>query len=105
MAPGPRGTAMSAVATGPRGRNSRSEEHTSELQSRSDLVCRLLLEKKKSNVIETQHSPPLTDADSADLELPRVSSAAPLLLGLLKHAHLSFRPDQHLVSPQRLLLA
>src|SRR2546428_3731929 len=28
----------------------RSEEHTSELQSRSDLVCRLLLEKKKQNV-------------------------------------------------------
>src|SRR3989440_7296646 len=28
-------------------RISRSEEHTSELQSRSDLVCRLLLEKKK----------------------------------------------------------
>src|SRR2546421_7356343 len=31
----------------------RSEEHTSELQSRSDLVCRLLLEKKKNK----QHSP------------------------------------------------
>src|SRR6266403_2684405 len=29
----------------------RSEEHTSELQSRRDLVCRLLLEKKKSQVI------------------------------------------------------
>src|SRR5437868_13299437 len=28
----------------------RSEEHTSELQSRFDLVCRLLLEKKKHNV-------------------------------------------------------
>src|SRR5206468_9244053 len=27
-------------------RDNRSEEHTSELQSRSDLVCRLLLEKK-----------------------------------------------------------
>src|SRR5438034_2640688 len=27
----------------------RSEEHTSELQSHSDLVCRLLLEKKKSH--------------------------------------------------------
>src|SRR5699024_11695262 len=27
----------------------RSEEHTSELQSRFDLVCRLLLEKKKNN--------------------------------------------------------
>src|SRR5438874_2731482 len=29
------------------GRDDRSEEHTSELQSRRDLVCRLLLEKKK----------------------------------------------------------
>src|SRR5206468_12639084 len=29
--------------------STRSEEHTSELQSRSDLVCRLLLEKKKKN--------------------------------------------------------
>src|SRR2546421_2551249 len=28
----------------------RSEEHTSELQSRSDLVCRLLLEKKKKRI-------------------------------------------------------
>src|SRR5690349_23484521 len=28
----------------------RSEEHTSELQSRRDLVCRLLLEKKKRNI-------------------------------------------------------
>src|SRR2546421_7749761 len=32
----------------------RSEEHTSELQSRSDLVCRLLLEKKKN----AQHDTP-----------------------------------------------
>src|SRR2546427_8779363 len=30
----------------------RSEEHTSELQSQSNLVCRLLLEKKKKKVIE-----------------------------------------------------
>ena len=30
-------------------RNHRSEEHTSELQSRRNLVCRLLLEKKKKN--------------------------------------------------------
>src|SRR2546422_5625869 len=35
------------------GRTTRSEEHTSELQSRLHLVCRLLLEKKKK-----QHSPP-----------------------------------------------
>src|SRR2546428_3016134 len=32
----------------------RSEEHTSELQSRSDLVCRLLLEKKKKQKIHNQ---------------------------------------------------
>src|SRR3712207_7247760 len=33
-----------------RARDFRSEEHTSELQSRQYLVCRLLLEKKKHNV-------------------------------------------------------
>src|SRR5690349_22674407 len=51
----------------------RSEEHTSELQSRRDLVCRLLLEKKKKkrHTIElaeatttaactTPHTPPIT---------------------------------------------
>src|SRR5438034_11054827 len=37
--------ASPAVSSAP----SRSEEHTSELQSHSDLVCRLLLEKKKMN--------------------------------------------------------
>src|SRR5260221_7844631 len=31
----------------------RSEEHTSELQSHSDLVCRLLLEKKKAAMLRT----------------------------------------------------
>src|SRR2546428_9934478 len=40
----------------------RSEEHTSELQSRSDLVCRLLLEKKKKHTTRhlTTTSPPPT---------------------------------------------
>src|SRR5690625_6515781 len=33
----------------------RSEEHTSELQSRGHLVCRLLLEKKKNTSISTPH--------------------------------------------------
>src|SRR5207249_9312309 len=37
----------SAPACRRRARSNRSEEHTSELQSRFDLVCRLLLEKKK----------------------------------------------------------
>src|SRR5438874_11956120 len=43
--PAPRGFATREA--NPRGAGLRSEEHTSELQSRRDLVCRLLLEKKK----------------------------------------------------------
>src|SRR2546427_4797203 len=34
----------------------RSEEHTSELQSQSNLVCRLLLEKKKKKQNQTEHT-------------------------------------------------
>src|SRR3712207_7142500 len=37
----------------PTGRRRRSEEHTSELQSRQYLVCRLLLEKKKTKQTES----------------------------------------------------
>src|SRR5688572_31097331 len=33
----------------------RSEEHTSELQSQSNLVCRLLLEKKKKTAVASPH--------------------------------------------------
>src|SRR5699024_12286344 len=42
----------------------RSEEHTSELQSRFDLVCRLLLEKKKNEVkTTTSHSEDAKEID------------------------------------------
>src|SRR2546430_3992645 len=52
-----------------------SEEHTSELQSQSKLVCPLLLEKKKKNQIQTRYFPlfteqeagPALDADRADV--------------------------------------
>src|SRR5260221_797824 len=47
-APEPDHAARHPVAGGDRPAPDRSEEHTSELQSHSDLVCRLLLEKKKS---------------------------------------------------------
>src|SRR5438093_10008729 len=41
----------------------RSEEHTSELQSLTNLVCRLMLEKKKNEFSDTGHMPcPLTCA-------------------------------------------
>src|SRR5437868_12430183 len=36
--------------------SARSEEHTSELQSRFDLVCRLLLEKKKKHIKRPIHA-------------------------------------------------
>src|SRR5690349_22549664 len=46
-----RATALTAPVPVSKERFSRSEEHTSELQSRRDLVCRLLLEKKKSGAV------------------------------------------------------
>src|SRR2546426_4244981 len=54
--PGGTGGGMRAIATrlrkhGPAGR---SEEHTSELQSPCNLVCRLLLEKKKKKDIKNE---------------------------------------------------
>src|SRR5260221_1697958 len=50
-----------------RGSRERSEEHTSELQSHSDLVCRLLLEKKKKpraldDLLVVSARPRLSDA-------------------------------------------
>src|SRR5688572_33282520 len=45
--PGPRLAASGREICGVGGLMDRSEEHTSELQSQSNLVCRLLLEKKK----------------------------------------------------------
>src|SRR5204863_4274091 len=76
-----RSEAASRTSAGsPRGRpaaasrrsSSRSEEHTSELQSRRDLVCRLLLEKKK-----TKSTVPFIIAHLKDLLL-------------VLHKHLSF---------------
>src|SRR6478672_13650624 len=57
-----------------RPRPRRSEEHTSELQSRSDLVCRLLLEKKKQKKPNHPHHP----TRNADLIIQRADS---VLLG------------------------
>src|SRR2546430_12820725 len=48
------------AASRPSSRCPRSEEHTSELQSQSNLVCRLLLEKKKKNKHAVPPHAPLT---------------------------------------------
>src|SRR5438067_8984529 len=53
------GTGSTRNRMGPR--RTRSEEHTSELQSRFDLVCRLLLEKKKLRM-----SAPLSPCSGVD---------------------------------------
>src|SRR5437868_12281152 len=63
----PSGPATSAASSdlGPPAK-CRSEEHTSELQSRFDLVCRLLLEKKKNNMPTTS----LQSYDVSDAVIP-----------------------------------
>src|SRR5438445_5618328 len=53
--------------------DARSEEHTSELQSRQYLVCRLLLEKKK-NTIKSKQSAQLKTVGSG-LTNPHIASA------------------------------
>src|SRR3989440_789123 len=51
----------------------RSEEHTSELQSRSDLVCRLLLEKKKKSRCRQFLLSPLTSPLASPSAPPRAT--------------------------------
>src|SRR2546426_3549844 len=52
---------------------SRSEEHTSELQSPCNLVCRLLLEKKKKKLFRDPHkiTHPNHNVQSYDIDYPR----------------------------------
>src|SRR5688572_31810056 len=61
------GLASHEAATGDRSliRRTRSEEHTSELQSQSNLVCRLLLEKKKKNKQTNTHINNTTEKNKA----------------------------------------
>src|SRR5437773_6061722 len=51
-----RGPPAAATAWAPNRNPARSEEHTSELQSHHDLVCRLLLEKKKTKTQYKSHT-------------------------------------------------
>src|SRR6516164_8188965 len=56
----------------PASRSSRSEEHTSELQSQFHLVCRLLLEKKKKDAVDHLHEEEeKTAIGDAGVEAPR----------------------------------
>src|SRR5258708_22336705 len=59
---------------------SRSEEHTSELQSPDHLVCRLLLEKKKklpTNLVLRHESPTAADAQPSSVSAGLKQNASP----------------------------
>src|SRR2546421_6589258 len=62
----------------------RSEEHTSELQSRSDLVCRLLLEKKKKRV-DYRNAPDDNGVVTASLSVQRCATQPTSDEGRLSH--------------------
>src|SRR2546427_6946919 len=61
-----KGVKLEGVGHAKENGQARSEEHTSELQSQSNLVCRLLLEKKKKNppMISPEHTSPLPTQSS-----------------------------------------
>src|SRR2546422_3200106 len=69
---------LRAVATS--ARRLRSEEHTSELQSRLHLVCRLLLEKKKRHIVQRK---------TGALTTQRVTDARALGKGCVKADNIS----------------
>src|SRR5438874_3316267 len=56
------------------GSQARSEEHTSELQSRRDLVCRLLLEKKKRGAAGGRPPPHTRTSSSSSTSDPSTPS-------------------------------
>src|SRR5438105_4228857 len=86
----------------------RSEEHTSELQSRVDLVCRLLLEKKKSELTHLAPAAP-TNAGAQhiarDAELDNAQHTTPPSIVAASdashHARRATNDVRHLVAPLR----
>src|ERR1022692_4219416 len=71
---------------------SRSEEHTSELQSPCNLVCRLLLEKKKTSQRLGGADPPATRNRAADALRVGISPHDPLPV---RHETQANRADAH----------
>src|SRR2546430_8075631 len=81
---------------------SRSEEHTSELQSQSNLVCRLLLEKKKNEqeleiavILSETYRQHTTDRHSAQHEIHDYQNTYSTVL-VASHLITTNHPTQHL---------
>src|SRR5256885_8461250 len=84
-------TAMRGLTLASMASRQRSEEHTSELQSPCNLVCRLLLEKKKNISIHLSQAFPLLpsyDAPDPQLSTHHTSDAATM----------SYQDNAHLLS-------
>src|SRR2546430_3277303 len=77
----------------------RSEEHTSELQSQSNLVCRLLLEKKKQK--EDRDDPRILQDEAEQTDHHLLHTDAPLSCPRL-YTMLSIAGDDVLYAPCRL---
>src|SRR5437868_6435842 len=80
--------AMGLWSPGPVHGSTRSEEHTSELQSRFDLVCRLLLEKKNTSVSHLEHH---VGSEGRHTAAPRCRNFACLHVGGADHEPSSLR--------------
>src|SRR5256885_5074158 len=94
--------AASATSGCRKARRERSEEHTSELQSPCNLVCRLLLEKKKNNYqsyyIVDEQNVQQSVSHHDPLQLPHGlagSSQDPLVPPLDELSHLDIDDDQY----------
>src|SRR5260221_7667006 len=77
-------TTLVAIGTGPG--PIRSEEHTSELQSHSDILCRLLLEKKKKPSSRTTTMKPTPSTIFASFTACRTRSADTTRIGICVRA-------------------
>src|SRR4029434_1009207 len=74
----------------------RSEEHTSELQSHSNLVCRLLLEKNSTHNHTHLHTPPATHPPSSTRTPPGRHARARSSAHMRTHTHTRSRTPPHL---------
>src|SRR5256886_7500051 len=74
----------------------RSEEHTSELQSQANLVCRLLLEKKKTHIVITTTAPTTHFHPGANRAIASLQNSFPLLHSFsfptVHHSHFRSQP-------------
>src|SRR2546430_12813445 len=84
----------------PKAPRHRSEEHTSELQSQSNLVCRLLLEKKKKKEVHRLDSPKKTLRDLHNtIDILLHAHDALNATSINRHLHCTHVIDEYDIAP------